>query len=66
MGKESGVKVEGFLYFSTTVYGEIEKALRNGDKDMATQMAFELVVDALNCEDTSNIQVNSVEVYLNT
>lgn len=66
MSKESGVKVEGILYFSTIAYGEIEKALRNGDKEMATQLAFELVVDTLNCEDTSKIQVNSVEVYMNT
>lgn len=66
MDNETGVKIEGYLYFSTVVYGVIEEAFRTGDKEKARQLGFEIVVDALNCEDTSNVQIISVDVNLNT
>jgi hypothetical protein len=62
MSVETGVKIDASISFSAVAYGDIENAMREGNKDLAKQIAFEIIIDRLNCGYTSDIKVDVVEV----
>ncbi len=61
---ETGVQIVASISFSAVVYGDIENALREGNKELAEQIAFEIIIDRLNCGYTSDIKVDAVEINL--
>lgn len=64
MSTETGVKIDASISFSTVAYGDIENAIREGNTDLAKQIAFEIIIDRLNCGYTSDIKVDAVETNL--
>lgn len=67
MSVETGVRIDASISFSAVAYGDIERAMQEGNKDLAKQIAFEIIIDRLNCGYTSDIKVDGVEVdFANT
>jgi hypothetical protein len=62
MSVETGVQIVASISFSAVAYGDIENAMREGNKELAKQLAFEIIIDRLNCGYTADIKVDAVEV----
>jgi hypothetical protein len=67
MSAGTGVQISATISFLAVAYGDIENAMREGNIDLAKQIAFEIIIDRINCGYTSDIKVDAIEVnFINT